>query len=455
MTIEFPCPQCSQVVRTPDAAAGKKGKCPSCQAVVVIPAAPTAPSAAAKAVAPKPVAAEGDAGPIEFFCNFCGQVVRTPRATAGKKGRCPHCTEIVLIPLANPLKSVAEKPAVAPAAALFSDGGDPFGDLQRGVAPGMESLAVAPTATPPKKPKPTAADLLPPKPKPKPAAPPQPTTTPQPTAVPQPAAMPQSIPKPKPIPAPVVAPQPAVEEPVLCEVMPDEVAPLAQLAPIQALTPLTPLTPLGAAPVGGGNLFGDTPVPASAAAAPAGLTPLTPLAPLAPLGGAVGGGDLFGGGGFSPTPFGESKGGFSQPAHATSAGANATSVTTAIHIPAIIQLVVTAPFALFYLLYFLQCAYSGLRAAMMLATTAQIFRNIVMAALTHNLIWGVITLLFLAMQGAIIFGSIQQLQRRGLQMAQIGAWIALFPCASPMGMPAAIWSLICLNRPDVRQTFRR
>src|SRR5262245_30094432 len=38
MPIEFPCPTCHQQVRTPDAAAGKKGKCPNCGTIVIIPA---------------------------------------------------------------------------------------------------------------------------------------------------------------------------------------------------------------------------------------------------------------------------------------------------------------------------------------------------------------------------------------------------------------------------------
>src|SRR5687767_10905133 len=98
MTIEFPCPHCQQLVRTPDAAAGKKGKCPSCAAVVRIPEAtappvaePTKPVATASASPPAKTSVD-DTGPIEFFCSSCGQVVRTPRAAAGKKGKCPHCS---------------------------------------------------------------------------------------------------------------------------------------------------------------------------------------------------------------------------------------------------------------------------------------------------------------------------------------------------------------------------
>jgi hypothetical protein len=40
--------------------------------------------------------------PIEFSCTACGQLVRTPDSAAGKKGKCPHCGTIAQIPLAIP-----------------------------------------------------------------------------------------------------------------------------------------------------------------------------------------------------------------------------------------------------------------------------------------------------------------------------------------------------------------
>src|SRR5690349_1409986 len=43
MAIEFPCARCGQLVRTPDSAAGKKGKCPSCGQVQRIPSSETPP----------------------------------------------------------------------------------------------------------------------------------------------------------------------------------------------------------------------------------------------------------------------------------------------------------------------------------------------------------------------------------------------------------------------------
>jgi phage FluMu protein Com len=108
MPIEFSCPSCRQLVRTPDSAGGKKGKCPQCQTVVQIPPAPAAgkrhmpvtPLAQPKAPAgaSRHAATISAAAPIEFFCVSCGQLVRTPATTAGKKGKCPHCSEVVQIP---------------------------------------------------------------------------------------------------------------------------------------------------------------------------------------------------------------------------------------------------------------------------------------------------------------------------------------------------------------------
>ena len=46
MPIEFLCPSCSKQLRVPDAAAGKKAKCPSCEAICAIPVPASTPVAA-------------------------------------------------------------------------------------------------------------------------------------------------------------------------------------------------------------------------------------------------------------------------------------------------------------------------------------------------------------------------------------------------------------------------
>jgi phage FluMu protein Com len=107
MAIEFSCPHCQQLVRTPLTAAGKKGKCPKCNAVVQIPARWASKSERPAAVPQQSVGGsassssrwkEESPGTIEFYCTHCGQLVRTPAATGGKRGKCPNCQELVQIP---------------------------------------------------------------------------------------------------------------------------------------------------------------------------------------------------------------------------------------------------------------------------------------------------------------------------------------------------------------------
>ena len=95
--IEFDCQKCRQTVRVPAAAAGKKGRCPHCQQVVQIPDKSQPPVLPEQAATHSPTPASGN-GKIEFDCQKCRQTVRVPAAAAGKKGRCPHCQQVVQIP---------------------------------------------------------------------------------------------------------------------------------------------------------------------------------------------------------------------------------------------------------------------------------------------------------------------------------------------------------------------
>ena len=137
MPIEFSCPQCTQLIRTPDITAGKKGKCPGCAAIVRIPAAnePLAAKTPVPAPKPQPVVEENETGPIEFFCSLCGQLVRTPRAAAGKKGKCPHCQGVLQIPL----KSRGAKGSAPPAPAKPAARAQPKPAL-----PEIDGLGLAP-----------------------------------------------------------------------------------------------------------------------------------------------------------------------------------------------------------------------------------------------------------------------------------------------------------------------
>lgn len=69
---------------------------------------------AATATPPVPAAPLPDK--IEFTCPKCGLPVRTPLATAGKKGKCPSCGAIVAIPASAAAADSTSPPSVAPAA---------------------------------------------------------------------------------------------------------------------------------------------------------------------------------------------------------------------------------------------------------------------------------------------------------------------------------------------------
>ena len=144
MPIEFHCPSCNRLLKTPDATAGKKGKCPHCQSVMHIPNASTAhnwppdasqpaatpPAAASSPVAPAPAAPQQPAatGPIEFHCQSCQRYLKTPPQTAGKQGKCPHCGVVMNIPLESTARQQAQ-PSSSGLTPLGDSGGlTPMGD---------------------------------------------------------------------------------------------------------------------------------------------------------------------------------------------------------------------------------------------------------------------------------------------------------------------------------------
>jgi hypothetical protein len=106
------------MVRTPDASAGKRGRCPQCQGIVQIPAQQAAGHRcdsrviAARVVAPE-VTVSDSGESIQFFCFACGKIIRTTTAVAGKRGRCPHCREIIEVPRGNRAASHLTPPAAS------------------------------------------------------------------------------------------------------------------------------------------------------------------------------------------------------------------------------------------------------------------------------------------------------------------------------------------------------
>lgn len=120
MPIEFNCQSCGRLMRTPDSAAGKKGKCPHCGAKMAIPltsdpqASTPSDSARSSSAGATGHNAQGkaDDDKIEFPCPKCSLPVRTPASVAGKKGKCPNCGEVVQIPAKTPeAPDTKDKPA--------------------------------------------------------------------------------------------------------------------------------------------------------------------------------------------------------------------------------------------------------------------------------------------------------------------------------------------------------
>jgi hypothetical protein len=118
MPIEFNCQTCQRLVRTPDNTAGKKGKCPYCGSMMDIPRAAAAPPASEQAPRAEvsPASVVVTGDKLEFPCPQCGRPMRTPASAAGKKGKCAGCGTLVEIPaLAKPAVDTAPARDQSPA----------------------------------------------------------------------------------------------------------------------------------------------------------------------------------------------------------------------------------------------------------------------------------------------------------------------------------------------------
>jgi phage FluMu protein Com len=412
MTIEFSCPACAQQIRTPDTTAGKRGKCPSCAAIVRIPAAgdasttPVAKAPAVKPTAPPTANEVAETGPIEFFCSLCGQLVRTPRAAAGKKGKCPHCQGVMQIPL----KSRAAKATLqtTPQSATSSNA----------------HVGLTPRRSPTSQPKP-AEDLG--------LAPLDDLDG----LAPLPEAKPE--PKPQSRPAARSKPAPKTDD--------DDGRELR----LQSNVPLAPLTPLDS---GSGNAM-------------SGLAPLNNdlfggTDPLATANAGLAGGDLFGGAPLGGDPFGGSNNAFGSPAATSLAPATYSSPSHApanvpgkpdsifIVLPAIFQLLAILPFFLGN--GFMVVSTAILLLFAMLSPT----NNPDAAAKGIGLIlaYEAVQIIGLAAQFWIVLGSVQMMLLRKYDNATSAAWLSCFPCIGFLGFPFGIWSLIVLQTPKFQRMFR-
>jgi hypothetical protein len=88
--VRFCCDNCGHKISVQDQYIGKRGKCPECGAIVVIPAKSTL---------------------ITFECQNCERTINVPKTYAGKEVRCPSCKEPFIVPATN-----VDNPPAQPAA---------------------------------------------------------------------------------------------------------------------------------------------------------------------------------------------------------------------------------------------------------------------------------------------------------------------------------------------------
>jgi len=80
--IKFSCDKCGHKLGVRDELAGKRGNCPKCQRVVVVPE---------KSIL------------VGFVCESCGEKISAIHTRAGKKGKCPKCKTTLAVPIAHDL----------------------------------------------------------------------------------------------------------------------------------------------------------------------------------------------------------------------------------------------------------------------------------------------------------------------------------------------------------------
>lgn len=99
--VRFCCEHCGRKISVQDKYIGKRGECPECSAIVVIPAKSTV---------------------IEFHCQNCDRKISVPRTRAGKEAQCPNCKDRFIVPAtdfeSSPAKQSPPAQSTASAGAL-------------------------------------------------------------------------------------------------------------------------------------------------------------------------------------------------------------------------------------------------------------------------------------------------------------------------------------------------
>lgn len=104
--IRFCCDHCGHKISVQDKYSGKRGKCPECGAIVVIPAKSTITS---------------------LHCQTCDQKINIPKTYMGKEIQCPSCKDRFVVPIAK-IDHPPDTPS-PPAERKFSNGALTFLDV--------------------------------------------------------------------------------------------------------------------------------------------------------------------------------------------------------------------------------------------------------------------------------------------------------------------------------------
>jgi DNA-directed RNA polymerase subunit RPC12/RpoP len=106
--IRFGCEHCGHKISVQDKHVGKRGKCPECGALVVIPTKSTI---------------------ITFHCQNCNRKISVPKTYASKEVQCPNCKDRFIVPAADlDIPLAAQSP---PTQSAGSDGALTFLDLPK------------------------------------------------------------------------------------------------------------------------------------------------------------------------------------------------------------------------------------------------------------------------------------------------------------------------------------
>lgn len=121
--MQIKCSGCSTAIGVPPEAAGKKVRCPKCQTVMMVPAAASGSPAggarsASKGSASARAQSPGGQGKVIAGCPHCGKKLQLPSNAAGKKVKCPGCSQAFAVPgQSQPAARPAAQAAPAPRAA--------------------------------------------------------------------------------------------------------------------------------------------------------------------------------------------------------------------------------------------------------------------------------------------------------------------------------------------------